>query len=294
MRRPLFVRVVLAAALASGASCASTQSRMHRALDPSMERVLATESYLWTVSGISGQPERLLRSDGYLYLSDIGPVMRYLALVQDSSRFRSLRRFVETNMLGRDSVGRLVPLRRSRTGSAFERATPYGDRFLRKALNSAWQQFSDSASAKLLASISWVTDDQDDKYDEMYHLTMHCADAVDVTGADLTAAAAVLKDADRRFNGLVDENNRLGKSKVAGGELDFASCLTRLAVVTNNPDATVRYLDRTLDILKPLLVHSGRPDLGTTADVLLTLRLVKLSGPSYYDPSSYVTKKRGP
>ncbi len=273
---------VLFFALASGmAACASSQSGLQRALDPSMERVLRTESYLWTVSGITGHPERLMRSDGYIYMSDMAPVMRYLTLVQDTSRFLTLRKFVQANMLSRDASG-LLPWRRFRDGARFERATPYGDRFLRQALNLAWHELGDTVSGELLARVPWFSGDEDEKYSESYRLAMRCADAVDLVSYDVAVARATLRDANSRFDRIVAENVKRGDSRVEAGELDLASCLTRLAIMAGDPDATVRYLDRTLDIVAPLLVHSGRPDLGTTADVLLTLRLVRQKGPAYH------------
>jgi hypothetical protein len=66
--------------------------------------------------------------------------------------------------------------------------------------------------------------------------------------------------------------------------VDLLSCLTRIGLALNNPDATVRYLDRMLDLLEPFLTHSGRTDLGTGADVLLTLHRVREAGPKWAFP----------
>ena len=152
-------RIVMRSTLVVGAlclaACATTQSRMHRALDPSMERALSTEGYLATVAGISQYPERLTRGDGYVYLSDLAPQMRYLATVGDTARFRALRSFVYQKMMRRDAAG-MAPILAYREGAASRPATPYGVRFLREALRGGWRLMGDTLSATMLAQMQAV------------------------------------------------------------------------------------------------------------------------------------------
>jgi hypothetical protein len=278
-------RHVLLVSVAFGAAaCASSQSRMHRALDPSMERVLSTEQYLFSVSGISSNPSRLARGDGYIYLSDLAPQMRYLANTGDTARYLALRAFVQEHMVRRDPDG-FVPRNRYRADASFQSATPYGYLFLNKALREAWLSFGDTASAQLVAQIKWNEAPSTANSTAMYRLMARCAEAMDVVSTDPAAGRAVLKDAKALIHtSKVEAEQATPGTTAVEGEADALSCLTRLSVVLADPDATVRNLDHLLDHLKPLLNHSGRPDMGTTADILLTLNRVRSAGPRYFDP----------
>lgn len=280
-------RLVLLVSMALGATaCASSQSRMHRALDPSMERVLRTQQYLFSVSGISSNPSRLARGDGYIYLSDLAPQMRYLAHTGDTARYRVLRAFVQEHMLRRDPDG-FVPGRRYRADASFQPATPYGYLFLNRALSEAWQSLRDTASAQLVAQIKWNETPSSASYPTMYKLMTRCAEAMDVVSTDPAAGRAVLKDAKALLHAPKVEAEQAAEGKTAlEGEADALACLTRLSIALADPDATVRNLDHLLDHLNPLLNHSGRPDMGTTADILLTLNRVRAAGPRYFDPAN--------
>lgn len=274
----------------TAAGCASSQSRMHRALDPSMERVMRTESYLWTVSGISGFPGRLVRGDGKVYLADVAPQLRYLASTGDTARFLQLRTFVYGKMVRRDSTG-LSPLRAYRDGAPFEPATQYGVKWLSKALMDGWTQMGDTLSAMMLAQLRMDDATTPPHATQMYLLTIACGDAMDVVSVDPQPAREVLARAKRLFRtGEAEAEQRAVGITEAEGEVDLLSCLTRVGLALEDPDVTVRYLDHMLGHLSPLVSHSGRPDLGTTADVLLTLHRVRKAGPQYYDPGYYEKK----
>jgi hypothetical protein len=270
----------LAALSELAAPAAMAQRPMQRALEPSMERVLIMEDYLRTVSGLSKHPERLSRSDGYVYLSDLAPVMRYFAETEDRASYVQLRTFLLANMLQRRPEGILLA-RRFRTGQPFERATPYGYHWTRKALLDAWQAFGDTISAATLAQL--VPIEQDGASSSgMYTLSLDCADAMDVVKSDPAPGRAVLSRAKSFVGTKKAREEQLATGSVAAeGEVDLLSCLTRLGVALNDPDAAVRYLDRMLDLLHPFLQHSGRTDLGTGADVLLTLHRVREAGPTW-------------
>ncbi len=277
-------RALLALLALPAAGCASTQSRMHRALDPSMEGALRTEEYLFSVSGISSVPSRLTRSDGFIYLSDLAPQMRYLANSGDTARYRALRDFVRDRMLRRDADG-LVPARVYRDGAPLQQATPYGYVFLRRALHEAWQNFGDTASAQLLARIKWNETPPSASYGTLYRLTANCHDAAEVVSSDPTAGRRVLGEARRLIHSpSVEAEKAAAGTTAVDGEVAALACLTRLGLALDDPDASVRNLDDLLRHLAPLVEHSGRPDLGTTADVLLTLRRVRAAGPRYYEP----------
>lgn len=279
-------RALTAAALSGllvlAAGCASAPSaRMGRALDASMERVLRTESYLRSVAGISSHPSRLTRSDGFVYLSDVAPILRYLAEVRDTARFRTLRSFATDKMMRRGPSGYEMA-RRYREGGAFEGATPYGYTWTTQALAEGWRLLGDTASASVLAQMAPFGAGAAQNPSVMYQLSVACGDASEVVKADPAAARAVLARA-RKFVGsqrAAEEQAAPGSTAVEG-EVDLLSCLTRLGLALEDPDASVWYLDHLLDRLKPLLMHSGRPDLGTAADILLTLRRVREAGPEY-------------
>jgi len=258
---------------------------MHRALDPSMERVLRTEQYLFNVSGISGNPSRLTRGDGFIYLSDLAPQMRFLANAGDRARYIALRAFLQDRMLRQDPDG-LVPARSFRAGAPFEPATPYGYRFLNPALRDAWQQLADTGSAQLLAQIKWREMPSSAPQTPLDVIVARCAGAMVVVATNQAPGRAELRDA-RVLLGSAKRDAQRAAAGIAAveDEVQALSCLTRLGVALNDPDATVRYLDHLLDHLSPLQALSGRPSLGTTADVLLTMRQVRSVGPRYYEPA---------
>jgi hypothetical protein len=66
------------------------------------------------------------------------------------------------------------------------------------------------------------------------------------------------------------------------GDLVALACLTRLGLAVKDPDETVRFLDRMLDLIAPLQSRSGRPDPGAAAEVLQALREVRAAGPPYH------------
>ncbi len=263
-------------------SCASSPPlRMRRALDASMERVLRTESYLRSVAGISSQPARLTRGDGFIYISDVAPILRYLADVRDTTRFRALRGFATDKLMRRGPAGFEVA-RRFREGGAFEGATPYGYLWTTQALAEGWRLLGDTASASVLAQLAPSSVGAGQNPSIMYQLSVQCGDASEVVKTDPAAARAVLARA-KQFIGTqrAAEKQASVRSTAVEGEVDLLSCLTRLGLALEDPDVTVWYLDHLLDHLEPMLVHSGRPDLGTSSDILLTLRRVREAGPEY-------------
>lgn len=272
----------LSGLLVLAAGCASAPpARMRRALDPSMERVLRTESYLRNVAGISSHPSRLTRSDGFVYLSDVGPILRYLAEVRDTARFRALRAFTTDKMMRRGPSGFEVA-RRYREGEAFQAATLYGYVWTTQALAEGWRLLGDTVSAAVLAQFAPQEPASGQNPSAMYQLAIACGDALDVVTFDLAPARAVL----RRAGSLVGSTKAATEKAALGvraveGEVDLLSCLTRLGIAVQDPDATVRYLDRLLDYMEPLVRHAGRPEMGTAADILLTLRRVRDAGPDY-------------
>lgn len=272
----------LSGLLVLAAGCASAPpARMRRALDPSMERVLRTESYLRNVAGISSHPSRLTRSDGFVYVSDVAPILRYLAEVRDTARFRALRAFVTDKMLRRGPSGFEVA-RRFRAGEAFQGATPYGYIWTTQALAEGWRLLGDTASAAVLAQLAPQEPASGERPSPSQQLSIACGDAMDVVTFDPTPARAVLARARPLVGGASAAKARSARGvAVADGEVDLLSCLTRLAIALPDPDATVRYLDRLLDRMEPLVANSGRPETGTAADVLLTLRRVREAGPAY-------------
>jgi hypothetical protein len=274
MMRRAFRRAACAAATLV-AACAPAQSHMQRALDPSIERVLRAESYIQTVAGITGNASRLMRGDGFVYLSDVAPQLRYLAQTGDVARYRSLRTFVQQDMLRRDSTG-LTPARRYRRDATFEKATAYGYHWLSEALKDGWRLLADTASAQLLAQVNWSAEEMTQAYASTYGYTMRCADAAEEARENPAPGRAILARADREMRAL----------SVIGAEfeLDVLACMTRLAIAVQDADKSVNYVDRMLDILEPFLTHSGRPDAGTSADILLTFKRVREAGPHYYDP----------
>lgn len=279
-RRALTVAVAGALVLAQG--CASSSPvRMRRALDGSMERVLRTESYLRSVAGISSQPARLTRGDGFVHISDVAPILRYLADVRDTTRFRSLRGFATDKLMRRGPAGYEVA-RRYREGDAFEGATPYGSLWTTQALAEGWRLLGDTASASVLAQMAPSSIGAGQMPSPMHQLSVACGDASELVRTDPAAARAVLARA-KKFLGSqrAAEKQAALQSTVVEGEVDLLSCLTRLGLALQDPDVTVWYLDHLLDHLKPMLTHSGRPELGTAADILLTLRRVREAGPEY-------------
>ena len=280
-RRTLTV-AALAGVLVVTAGCASASpARMRRALDASIERVLRTEAYLRSVAGVSSHPSRLTRGDGFVYLSDVAPILRYLAEVRDTARFRALRAFTTDKMMRRGPTGFEVA-RRYREGEAFQAATPYGYVWTTQALAEGWRLLDDTVSASVLAQLAPHETASAQNPSAMYQMSLACGDAMDVVSVDPASARAVL----RRARTLVGSAKAAAKQAALGaraveGELDLLSCLTRVGIAVQDPDATVRYLDRLLDRMEPLVAHSGRPDLGTAADILLTLRRVREAGPDY-------------
>lgn len=272
----------LAGALVLAAGCASAPSaRMHRALDASMERVLRTQAYLRSVAGISSYPSRLTRGDGFVYVSDVAPILRYMAEVRDTARYRALRSFTTDKMMRRGPSGFEVA-RRYREGEAFQAATPYGYVWTTQALAEGWRLLGDTVSASVLAQLAPHETASAQAPSEMYQLSLACGDAMDVVTIDPAPARAIL----RRAKTLVGSAKGATEPAAPGGtaaegEVDLVSCLTRVGIAVQDPDATVRYLDRLLDLMAPLVRNSGRPDMGTAADILLTLRRVREAGPEY-------------
>ncbi|MFA6166419.1 MAG: hypothetical protein WC700_07390 [Gemmatimonadaceae bacterium] len=272
----------LTGALVLAAGCASAPpARMRRALDASMERVLRTEAYLRNVAGISSHPSRLTRGDGFVYLSDVAPILRYLAEVRDTARFRTLRVFATDKMMRRGPSGFEVA-HRYRDGAAFQAGTPYDYVWTTQALAEGWRLLGDTASASALAQLAPQEPASLQGLSEPYRLSIACGDAMDVVTTDPAPARVVLKRA-RTVVGSA-RATRLQSARgvtAAEGEADLLSCLTRAGIAAQDPDATVGYLDRLLDRMEPLVRNSGRPDMGTAADILLTLRRVREAGPEY-------------
>ncbi len=264
------------------AGCASAPpARMQRALDPSMERVLRTEAYLRHVAGVSSSPSRLTRSDGFVYTSDVAPILRYLAEVRDTTRFRVLRAFATDKLMRRGASGFEVA-RRYREGAAFQAATPHGYGWTTQALAEGWRLLGDTASASVLAQVAPPDASVSPALNPMERMLKECGDAMDALAADPAPARAALRQARTVLGDARAAAARAGRGATApDGEVDLLSCLTRAAIAVQDPDATVRYLDRMLDRLAPLVAQSGRPEMGTAADVLLTLRKVREAGPDY-------------
>lgn len=275
------LRLAVCAALATLATaCASAHGPMQRALDPSMERVLATDSYIHTVAGITGDAARLVRSDGYVYLADIAPSLAHFVRTGDGVSYRRLQQYVATSVIERDATG-ARPRRRVRGQAPFEPATPHAVRRLGDALALGWQQFGDTASAVLAASLRSV-ESAGDSGSATDQLVERCSAAVSSAGTDPATARRILAGA-KSFRGGVSAG-RASVLDLRGGDGDLVAlaCLTRLALAAKDPDATVRFLDRMLDEIKPSMSGSGRPDPGAAAEVLLALSEVRAAGPGYY------------
>lgn len=270
------------AILAAATACAGVGARgpMQRALDPSMERALGAESYVGAVSGITGDARRFARSDGFVYLADVAPALHHLGLTGDTESYRRLRQFVETSMIVRDTAG-ARPRRRVRGGSPLEPATPYAVRRLGDALALGWQGFGDTASAVLAASLR-PGDSPEPRGSATDRMVEECMAAEASLRSDAATARGILAGA-KHFRGG-EERGPASSLDLRGGDADLVAlaCLTRLALAVRDPDATVRFLDRMLDLLKPLMAGSGRPDPGAAAEVLLALREVRAAGPPYY------------
>jgi hypothetical protein len=190
-----------------------------------------------------------------------------------------LLRYVETSVIMRDAAG-AQPRRRVRGPSDFEGATPYAVGRLGEALALGWQHFGDTASAVLAASLrpAAPTGESGSATDQ---LVERCTAAVGSVGTDPATALRILAGA-KSFRGGVAAG-QASRLDLRGGDGDLVAlaCLTRLGLAAKDPDATVRFLDRMLDKLKPMLSGSGRPDPGAAADVLLALREVRAAGPRY-------------
>jgi hypothetical protein len=293
MRRAISCSILTIAALAASA-CASAQPRMWRALDPSMERVLRTETYLSTVSGISANPAKIMRGDGYVYMADLAPQLRFLANTADTTRYRALRAFLSDKMM-RHNGAALAPMRRYRSGAVFEPATQYGVIWLNTALRDGWKLLGDTASAMMLAQVRMVEAPPPPNATRVYNLTVACGEAMDVVQTSLVAARDVVSRAKTLLaDPTVETEQAKAGVTVVEGEADLLSCLTRVGLALQDPDVTVTYLDHLLTHLTPLMVHSGRPDLGTTADILLTLHRVREAGPRYFDPPNLRVRPLGP
>jgi hypothetical protein len=279
-------RLLVLAGSALVSACASSPRAMQRALDPSMERVLVMEQYLGTVVGVTRHPSRMMRSDGFVYVSDVSPVMRYFAALGDSAAYLPLRRFLETRLLFEDSAG-LKLARRFREGDPPERATPYGYLWTGTALLEGWRTLRDTASARLLAQLDPASVGAAPGRGEMYRLSTDCGAALDAVATDAAPARAVLARARRFVRSAQAAREQAAMGVTASeGEVDLLSCLTRVGLALDDADAAVTYLDRMLDLLQPFLSHSGRTDVGTGADVLLTLHRVREQGPGWAAPNS--------
>ncbi len=282
MTRGAWKAAALAGVLLVSAGCASAPpARMSRALDASMERVLRTEAYLRNVAGISSHPSRLTRGDGFVYLSDVAPILRYFAEVRDTVRFRALRAFMTDKMVRRGPSG-FELARRYREGEAFQGATAYGFVWTTQALAEGWRLLGDTASASVLAQMAPQEPSSMQDPSEMLQMSLACGDATDLVTVDRAPARAVLRRARTLVGSARDVRMQAARGVTAAeGEADLLSCLTRAGIAVQDPDATVRYLDRLLDRMDPLVRHSGRPEMGTAADILLTLRRVREAGPEY-------------
>ena len=277
MRRLRWLPVVAVAM-----ACASVTARgpMQRALDPSMERALRAETYVRAVSGITGDALRFARSDGFVYLADVAPSLRHLGLAGDTASYRRLRRFVETGMIERDSSG-VHPRRRVRAGAPTERATPYAVGRLGDALAIGWQSLGDTASAVLAASLR-AGESPEPAGSATDQLVERCVTALASVSTDAAKGRRLLSSS-RQFRG----GESAGQASTldlrgSDGDLVALACLTRLGLAVKDPDETVRFLDRMLDLLAPLQARSGRPDPGAAAEVLQALREVRAVGPQYY------------
>jgi hypothetical protein len=276
MKRRLFV----AATMMLTAACATTaRSGMPLALEPSMERMQATEQYLRTVAGPTGDAFRMSRGDGYVYMTDVAPTLRYLALTGDSLGYRRLRGFVATSMIRRDASG-ARPYARARAGAPFEDASPYAALRLGEALAIGWSLLGDTASAVLSAQLRPVPA-LAARPGSVDALVEECVSAEARLATETETARAVLqRRKDFRGGFAIGEQSALGL-RDADADLVVMSCLTRLGVAVNDPDATVRFLDRMLGRLSKMVNGSGRPDFGVTADVMLTLKQAEARGPKY-------------
>ncbi|MBM3906692.1 MAG: hypothetical protein FJ363_01310 [Gemmatimonadetes bacterium] len=280
-----FITVAAGAAAQPSNSSAPSAAAMRRALEPSMERVLILERYFGTVVGLTKHPSRMTRSDGFVYLSDLAPVMRQFAELGERESYLALRQFLERGMV-RENGAEVQLSRRYRADAPFELATPSGYLWTGKALLEGWRSLGDTASAQLLARINPGAAGTAAGRGEMYKLSTDCGDALDVVRSDPAPARAVLVRARTFVGSPAARKEQLAMGVTAAeGEVDLLSCLTRVGLALNNPDVAVRYLDRMLDVLQPLLTHSGRTDLGTGADVLLTLHRVREAGPKWSAPS---------
>lgn len=276
----LAVCIATVTATATLASCASANGPMQRALDPSMEQVLAMDNYIHAVAGISGDASRFVRGDGFVYLADIAPSLGQFARTGDSASYRRLRRYVGTSVIERDATG-AQPRRRVRGRTPFERAAPYTVRRLGDALALGWQQFGDTASAELAASLRF-SESAGDSGSVVDQLVERCSAAVSSAGTDPATARRILAGA-KSFRGGVSAGQASSLDlRGADGDLVALACLTRLALAAKDPDATVRFLDRMLDEMKPFLSGSRRPDPGAAAEVLLALSEVRATGPRYF------------
>ena len=278
MMRRVQLSVALALALA-GSACSFATTGMQRALDPSMERITAATMYLQTASGITGDARRIVRGDGYIYLADVGPQLRYMAMTGDSASYRILRRFAEREMVRRDSSG-FALRHRYRQGAPFEKATPFGVLRFTEALALGWRTFGDTASAVLAAQMAPVAPLGGERT-ETDRVAEECVNA-EVSLASNPAAAAAVLAKNRRYDGRHDlyAESTLGL-RGSDAELVALSCLVRVGLATKDADATVRHLDKLLDRLDPILAQSGRPDPGAASDVLWALRQATAAGPKY-------------
>ena len=259
----------------------ASSAAMRRALDASIERVLLSERYLATVIGLTISPSRMTRSDGFVYLSDLAPVMRRFAELGDAASYVALRRFLGDRMVVPEgSAARLAA--RYREDAAFEPAAPLAYFWTRKALLEGWRSLGDTASAQLLARVNPSTGGVAPGRGEGLALTADCDDALDQLPSERAPARAVLERARTIVGSAAARAERTTRENVeADGETVLLSCLTRLGLAMNDPDATVRHLDPLLDLLAQYQSFSGRPGLGTGADVLITLHRVRLAGPKW-------------
>ncbi len=262
----------------SGA-CSMATTRMERALDPSMERTVLAENYLRVVSGISADARRNARGDGYIYLADIAPQLRYMAMTGDAPAYRRLREFAARSLVERDGSS-LQPIRRYRGGAPFEPASRLDALHFADALAAGWRAFGDTASAVLAAQRAPLPS-LGAAAPATVSAAEQCVNAEAALPGDRARAATVLSTFRRYDRGTAGTSEAAAGPLAGDDRLTTIACLTRLGLATGDPDASVRFLDALLRRLDPMVKGSGRPDAGASADILMTLRLALAAGPKY-------------
>lgn len=275
--RPLSAFVALA--VVTTLSCATGMTRMQRGLEPTMERMTRANSYLQVVAAISSDPGRISRADGHVYLADVAPQLRYMALTGDTAAYRRLRHFVETSMVRRD--GGMAELRgRYRAGAAFEPASHYGTLRMGDALSLGWGTLGDTAAGMLAAQLRPAAGGVGAA--DVTQRLERCASLDAGAATDRGAARALLAREAKELTGGFGESQAAAVG-LTGSDADLVlmSCLTRVAVAADDPDATVRHLEHILDRVDRMYKGSGRPNPGASSEVLLTFRVVQRVGPRY-------------